>query len=295
MSSSRKVMTVVTGGVIVMSLLAFVALTGMSASFAWTEGGGYGSGPGICQTATPGTDSPTPGIPGIMPTPNGTAPACVPPSGIGAQVVAWARAMADALYVNPACAGRISYPDCYYTWYKAPESRHPLGVPTFPQAVIQYGLQVCPGCSAWANGTYQCVSFVRGAYSQVYPMTLTANAFDLWATYAGQPGWQEIPGASAPPGQRGIPAPGDVVIFKDAGIGHAGIVMSVALPTATMDGVITFSNSNSVSPYTTMLLLPDLTVDTSSWPGYSVWGYIRPAGAASAQPMTLAGQLSPSP
>jgi hypothetical protein len=266
MHSSHKVLTAMTGGVVVMSLLAFVALTGMSASFAWTEGGGYGSGPGICQTAPPAVISATP-------TPDRT--------------VAWARAMADALYANPACGGHISYPDCYYTWYKAPESLYPPGTPTFPQAVIQYGLQVCPGCSAWANGPYQCVSFVRGAYSQVYPMTLTANAFDLWATYAGQPGWQEIPGASAPPGQRGIPAPGDVVIFKDA-----GIVMSVALPTATMDGVITFSNANSVSPYTTMLLLPDLTVDTSSWPGYTVWGYIRPAGAASAQPVTPSGQPS---
>ena len=64
--------------------------------------------------------------------------------------------MADALYVNPNCGGKISYPDCYYTWY---DSR-------FPQAVIGYGEQVCPGCAAWANGTYQCVSFVRGAYSQ---------------------------------------------------------------------------------------------------------------------------------
>jgi hypothetical protein len=216
----------------------------------------------------------------------------MPASAIGAQVVVWARAMADALYVNPACGGHISYPDCYYTWYKAPGSTYPLGTPSFPQAVIEYGQQICPGCSAWANGTYQCVSFVRGAYSQVYPMTLTANAFDLWATYAGQPGWQEIPGASAPPGQRGIPAPGDVVIFKDAGIGHTGIVMSVALPTATMDGVITFSNANSVSPYTTMPLLPDLTMDTSSWPGYTVWGYIRPAGAASAQPVTPSSQPS---
>ncbi len=286
MHSSHKLLIAMTGGVVVMLLLAFVALTGMSASFAWTEGGGYGSGPGICQTATPG-------IPGATPTPDGTVPTCVPVSAIGAQVVAWARAMAGALYVNPACGGHISYPDCYYTWYKAPESLYPPGTPSFPQAVIQYGLQVCPGCSAWANGTYQCVSFVRGAYSQVYPMTLTANAFDLWATYAGQPGWQEIPGASAPPGQRGIPAPGDVVIFKDAGIGHAGIVMSVALPTATMDGVITFSNANSVSPYTTMLLLPDLTVDTSSWPGYTVWGYIRPAGAALAQSTPSPGQLSP--
>jgi hypothetical protein len=288
MHSSYKLLIAMTGGVVVMLLLAFVVLTGMSASFAWTEGGGYGSGPGICQTATPAAVSATP-------TPDRTVPTCVPASAIGAQVVAWARAMADALYVNPACGGHISYPDCYYTWYKAPESLYPPGAPTFPQAVIQYGEQVCPGCSAWANGTYQCVSFVRGAYSQVYPMTLTANAFDLWATYAGQPGWQEIPSAAAPAGQRGVPMPGDVLIFKDASIGHAGIVMSVALPTATMDGVITFSNANSVSPYTTMLLLPDLTVDTSNWPGYTVWGYIRPAGAPSAQPMTLAGQLSPSP
>src|SRR5260370_221640 len=148
MSSSRKVMTVVTGGVVVMSLLAFVALTGMSASFAWTEGGGYGSGPDICQTATPAAISATP-------TPDRTVPTCMPASAIGAQVVVWARAMADALYVNPACGGHISSPDCYYTWYKAPGSTYPLGTPSFPQAVIEYGQQICPGCSAWANGTYQ--------------------------------------------------------------------------------------------------------------------------------------------
>jgi hypothetical protein len=184
--------------------------------------------------------------------------------------------MAAALYVNPNCGGHISYPDCYYTWYKAPGSTYPPGIPTFPQAVIQYAEQVCPGCSSWANGTYQCVSFVRGAYSQVYPMRLTANAFDLWAVYATQPGWREIPSAAAPSGQRSIPMPGDVVIFKDASIGHAAIVMSVQLPTSSTIGAITFSNANSVSPYTTMPLLPDLTVDTASWPGYSVWGYIRP-------------------
>ena len=147
---------------------------------------------------------------------------CVPASQIGARIVAWAQAMAAVLYVNPACGGHVSYPNCYDTWYKTPGSTYPPGAPAFPQAVIQYGQQVCPGCSAWANGTYQCVSFVRGAYSQVYPMRLTANAFDLWAVYATQPGWREIPSASAPAGQRGIPMPGDVMIFKDASIGHAG-------------------------------------------------------------------------
>jgi hypothetical protein len=276
MDSSRTTLTALTGAILVITLLAFLALSGVAATFAWMEDGGNGSGAGACQTITSGTRSAAPVVPS---TPGGHTPTCVPPSEIGAQVVAWAQAMADALYVSPACGGRISSPDCYDTWYKAPGTDYPPGVPTFPQAVIQYGTQVCPGCFAWANGTYQCVSFVRGAYSQVYPMRFTANAFDLWSVYAGQPGWMEIPSASAPLGQRGIPMPGDVMIFKDASIGHAGIVMSVELPTSTTVGAITFSNSNSVSPYTTMPLLPDLTVDTASWPGYTIRGYIRPSPA----------------
>jgi hypothetical protein len=296
MNTSRMGVTAVASGVVVVLLLGFVTLTGLSASLAWSQSGGYGSGPGICLTATTtaaATGSPTSGSSAAaIPSPTGTAPDCVPASKIGAQVVALAQAMADALYVNPACGGRISYPDCYYTWYKAPGSLYPPGLPTFPQAVISYGERVCPGCSAWVNGTYQCVSFVRGAYSQVYPMRWTANAFDLWATYAGQPGWQEVPSAAAPPGQRGLPMPGDVMIFRDTSIGHAAMVMSVRLPTSTKDGAITFSNANSVSPYTTMPLLPDLTVDTSSWPGYSVWGYIRPAGSASALATGVSGRFS---
>ncbi len=290
MNRSNKTFTVLIGGVVIVTLLAFLALSGVAATFAWMAGGN-GSGPVLCQAVTPGTGTSTPDT---TPISGGNASPCVPASQIGAQVVAWAQAMASALFVNPACGGRISYPDCYFTWYKAPGAAYPPGVPTFPQAVIQYGAQVCLGCSAWANGSYQCVSFVRGAYSQVYPMNLTANAFDLWAVYAGQPGWMEIPEASAPAGQRGIPMPGDVMVFKDASIGHAAIVMSVELPTSTTVGAITFSNSNSVRPYTTMPLLPDLTVDTASWPGYSVWGYIRPsAGAVSTQVTPSSNQTQP--
>jgi CHAP domain len=281
MSSSGKSLTALLSAVVIVTLLAGLLLSGVAATFAWMEeGGGYGvGGPTLCQMVTPTKSS---AKPTMTPTPEATtSSACVPASQIGAQVVALAQAMAATLYKNPACGARVSYPDCYYTWYKTPGSTYPPGAPVFPQAVIQYGEQVCPGCAAWANGTYQCVSFVRGAYSQVYPMRLTANAFDLWAVYATQPGWREIPLASAPAGQRGIPRPGDVIIFKDASIGHAAIVMSVEMPTMTSLGAITFSNANSVSPYTTMPLLPDLTVDTSSWPGYTVWGYIRPnpAGA----------------
>ena len=290
MNSSGKTLTVLLGSLAVVTLLAFLALSGVAATFAWMAGAGYGSGPPLCQLVTPGT-TPSPSV--LTTTFGGNSSLCVPASQIGAQVVAVAQAMAVALYVNPNCGGHISFPDCYYTWYKAPGSTFPPGMSTFPQAVIQYGEQVCPGCSAWANGTYQCVSFVRGAYSQVYPMRFTANAFDLWAVYATQPGWREIPSASAPPSERGIPRPGDVMIFKDASIGHAAIVMSVELPTSSTIGAITFSNANSVSPFTTMPLLPDLIVDTASWSGYSVWGYIRPNPAmASAQQARTLSQTS---
>jgi hypothetical protein len=255
MNGSSKTLTVLIGALVIVTLLAFLALSGVAATFAWMAGGGYGGGPTFCQIATPGTSISTPATAG---TPGANTSDCVPASQIGAQVVALAHAMAGALYVNPNCGGHISYPDCYYTWYKTPGSTFPPGTPTFPQALIQYGQQFCPGCSAWQSGTYQCVSFVRGAYSQVYPMRLSANAFDLWAVYATQPGWREIPSASATARERGIPMPGDVMIFKDANIGHAAIVMSV---------------------------------DTAIWPGYSVWGYIRPSpGGSSLQSTQPASQ-----
>lgn len=196
---------------------------------------------------------------------------CFPSSPYAAQVVQWATAMANALYVKPSCGQVRSYPDCYDTWYHD----------TFPQAVIAYGQHWCQAhgdCADWANGTYQCVSFVRGAYSQVYPMTLTNNAFDLWATYQKQPGWQEIPSAAvADPAQRGIPEAGDVMVFKDTGVGHVAIILSVQLPVHGHNGWITFANANSSSAYDRMPLLPSLLVDTSGWQGnYVVWGYLRP-------------------
>jgi len=194
-------------------------------------------------------------------------PGCVPPTQVASEVVALAKQMAGALSVSPSCNGTIAYPNCYYTWYNA----------HFPQSVIHYGNQVCGGCSSWQNGHYQCVSFVRGAYGPIDPMLWTANAFDLYALYQGKPGWQEIPSASGAAYQRQMPLPGDVMVFKDSSVGHVAIVMSVVPPTNGQNGSITFANANSVSPYTTMPLLQDLSVDASSWPGYTVWGYIRPA------------------
>jgi hypothetical protein len=264
---------------VVMTMLLIVTLLGTIISSVF--GTGLGGGPGPCPAVTPtavGQQSgslmhmqDTPGTQGVTST---VTPGCLPASGIAKAVVELAQQMADALYVNPSCGGQISYPNCYYTWYNG----------NFPQSVIAYGNQVCPGCYAWANGTYQCVSFVRGAYSQAYPMPWTANAFDLWALYQGKPGWMEIPSGAAPPGQRGMPLPGDAMVFKDSSIGHVAIVMSVLPPSGGQNGAITFANANSISPYTTMPFLPDLSVDTSSWPGYTVWGYIRPAASQRTTP-----------
>jgi signal peptidase I/Ni,Fe-hydrogenase III small subunit len=198
---------------------------------------------------------------------------CYPGSQYAAQVVRWAKRMADALYVNPAC-GRRRGGDCNDTYYTS----------AFPKAVIAYGQAWCHAhgdCADWANGTYQCVSFVRGAYSQVYPMKYSNNAFGLWATYQNLPGWQEIPAAAtADSTQRFLPEPGDVMVFKDVSVGHVAIVMAVQPPQGQKNGWVEFANANSSSAYDRMPLLPNLLVDTSEWApsggNYIVWGYIRP-------------------
>ena len=60
MNSSGKTLTVLIGGVVIVTLLAFLALSGVAATFAWMAGGGYGSGPALCQAVTPGTSTATP-------------------------------------------------------------------------------------------------------------------------------------------------------------------------------------------------------------------------------------------
>lgn len=203
---------------------------------------------------------------------------CYPDSQYAKAVVQWAKKMADALYVNPACGSRRGG-NCNDTYYTS----------AFPKEVIAYGQHWCQprgDCADWANGTYQCVSFVRGAYSQVYPMNYSNDAFGLWATYQHVPGWQEIPAAATTDSaQRALPEPGDVMVFKDLGVGHVAIVMAVQPPVGQTNGWVSFANANSSSAYDRMPLQPDLLVDTSEWAPsgeqFVVWGYIRPKLAAS--------------
>lgn len=216
---------------------------------------------------------------------------CYPSSQYGAAVVSWARKMADALYAPASCGNQPRVGRCAVKYYDPK---------TFPSQVIAYGQTWCTAhhdCSDWAPDNYQCVSFVRGAYSQVYPMKYTNDAFGLWATYQHLPGWEEIPAAATPDvAQRFLPEPGDVMVFKDLGVGHVAIVIQVQPPQNGTNGWIEFANANSSSAYDRMPLMPNLLVDTREWApsgeDYIVWGYLRPKPAA-AQRVVRINQLDP--
>ena len=214
--------------------------------------------------------TPHPLATGSVPHAESTSSSCLPPDGIAASVVQLALQMAHHLSINPACGTSRSFPACYYTWYDA----------GFPQEVLAYAQRICPGCSDWANGTFQCVSFVRGAYSQVYPMQWTNDAFLLWSTYHHKAGWMEIaatPQAETPTIHLGLPLPGDVVVMKDPHAGHVGIVTAVLPPDAQGKREVLFANANSVSPFDQMTVGPDLVASAPrGWTSYVTWGYLRP-------------------
>ena len=271
----HKQLIVVIGGVLLLLLVGIGLLAGMEVTAAGAMG--LGTPGSECHAPTP-VASPSP-IPSVSPVASSTPgndgeQSCFPTSPDAPRVVQVAITMANALYVNPACGKHRGMPDCTDSWYTS----------AFPQAVISYGQQWCQAhgdCSSWANGNYQCVSFVRGAYSQVDPMPFSNDAFALWATYQHVSGWQEIPAAAtADVTARFLPEPGDVMVFKDGGVGHVAIVLSVQPPEAGKNGLITFANANSRSAYDHMPLMPNLLVDTRAWDPsgelVQVWGYIRP-------------------
>ena len=231
-------------GVIVLGILALMVMVVLlSGALALLSGTGSGNG---CATS------------------RATASGCVPPMGSAVAVVQLAMAMAAHLYMNPACHGVASYPNCYDTWYDA----------GFPQAVLAYGQRFWPGSFAWHNGTFQCVSYVLGAYSQVNPLPAGGNAIDFWGLYQNRPGWLEIPA------QRSLPNPGDIIVWHHAPDGHVAIVTGVVPPTGKKDGMITFGQADAPTALDVMPLHPDLSVST--WPGYTVLGYIRPLSPVAA-------------
>lgn len=178
---------------------------------------------------------------------------CINPN--GNAIVAVALQMAAHLHGNPD------------VWYDA----------GFPPAVIAYWQQTCPGCSEWQNGNLQCVMLALAAYgvAGIHPPA-AGNAIVFWSDYANRPGWVEIPAAWAPAGQRGLPQPGDWIVWYSAfepSVGHIAVVVQVIPPSGGQAGAVTFAEANGPAPLVTEPLLPDLTVQT--WTGYAVVGYIR--------------------
>lgn len=186
---------------------------------------------------------------------------CLPPGPHAAAVVTAALAMAAHLFDCP--------PSGLDACYDA----------GFPAAALAYWAQTCPGCSQWQNGNLQCVMFVAAAYALAgLPLPALGNAIAFWSLYAGRAGWREIPAGAAPPGARGLPAPGDLMVWyaaRDPTVGHIAIVIGVQPPTAAAFGAVTFAEANGPGPIVTETLLPDLLVAT--WSGYTVLGYIRSA------------------
>ena len=187
---------------------------------------------------------------------------CYPASGNGGTVSMAALSIAAHLYGNP-------------------DTRYDTGMPS---TVLHFWASACPGGSGcwidWQEGSLQCVLLVTGAFAFAgSPLPAAGNAIDFWSMYQNRPGWLEIPSATAPPSQRGLPMPGDIMVWYDPPplVGHVAIVVGVNPPLAGRNGSVTFAEANGPGPVITQTLLPDLSVMTWSNPiPYSVLGYIRP-------------------
>jgi CHAP domain len=215
---------------------------------------------GVC---IPGTATSTAGL-----TPKTTASptrgvSCYPASGNGSSVALAAISIAAHLYGNPD------------TWYDA----------GMPQPVLRFWANACPsgsGCWVdWQEGSLQCVLLVTGAFALGgSPLPAAGNAIDFWSLYQHRPGWLEVPSATAPPSQRGLPMPGDIMVWYDPPplVGHVAIVVGVNPPLFGHNGSVTFAEANGPGPIVIQTLLPDLSVVTwSNHIPYSVLGYIRHA------------------
>jgi len=242
------------GGVLLISttvVLLFTALfSGQMASY---------SG-GVC---IPGTATSTASISTTTTASSSGGASCYPASGNGSSVAQAALSIAAHLYGSPD------------TWYDA----------GMPSPVLQFWSNACPsgsGCWVdWQEGSVQCVLLVTGAYALAgSPLPAAGNAIDFWSLYQHRSGWHEVPSATAPPSQRGLPMPGDIMVWYDPPplVGHVAIVVGVIPPVQGHNGSVTFAEANGPGTLVTQTLLPDLSVVTWSNPiPYSVLGYIRPA------------------
>ena len=148
----------------------------------------------------------------------------------------------------------------------------------FPAPILTWGLSHCPGCLAWMNDHFQCVSFVLGAYGLFHALDWSGNASDFYGLYA-------TPGAAALGYRELLPArgelpisPGDVMAWNGGAHGHVSIVLGWIPPVTGKVGLITFAQANGEMPIQTLPILPGGQVATNDgyWNGFTVVAYIHP-------------------
>jgi len=176
------------------------------------------------------------------------------------------------------------------------------------QPVYRFWVSSCGShgviCPEAVSGNLQCVEFVTGAFFLAGEGVLPAigNGVDFWPLYAHRAGWSEIPATEAPSQLRGLPLPGDMMVWKGGEFGHVAIVIAVVPPLDGHEGSVTVAQANAPGNrwpashgsdpgnWYTMPLHPDLSVGT--WAGYTVRGYIRQHSPSSATTATTANRLA---
>ncbi|MBV9257684.1 MAG: lytic transglycosylase domain-containing protein [Ktedonobacteraceae bacterium] len=195
----------------------------------------------------------------------------LPPAGAvyGGDNAVTIAAKQMAAHLNLDCLKVAPNPDCLG------DASFDIG---FPQNILHWGLSHCPGCVAWMNNHFQCVSFVLGAYGLFHPLDLSGNGDDfygLYATsYAASLGYRELL-----PARGELPvSPGDIMAWNGGAHGHVSIVLGWIPPANGKQGIVTFAQANGEKPVQTLPILPDGQVATNDgyWNGFTVMAYIHP-------------------
>jgi hypothetical protein len=155
---------------------------------------------------------------------------------------------------------------------------------------MRWGQQRCPGCVEWQSGSFQCVSFVLAAYSQLHPLDFSGNGDMFNSLYstsvARQRGYVHIP-----TGMRGLPlSPGDMMAWRGGGAGHVSIVLAWEAPKGREPGKIVFAGANARAPIDTLSLDPETYRPVTKggyWDGYEVQSYIHPVWLSSSSHVDL--------
>ncbi|GCE12519.1 CHAP domain-containing protein [Tengunoibacter tsumagoiensis] len=141
-------------------------------------------------------------------------------------------------------------------------------------------------CDEAASGNLQCVEFVTGAfYLAGDDLPAVGNGIDFWPLYQHLDGWTEIPVGT------GWPHPGDMMVWSGGDFGHVAVVTETVLPVDGKTGSVTVAQANAPGTrwdaahadqpgnWYRMLLHADGSIST--WPGYTVLGFVRQTTSSS--------------